>query len=372
MAGWNVTTWQNADWSATANYKQFWEAFYERRLLVSGVPAGPVPADGADCQYGGTVPPVSSTDRFSLGVVQAWVISQVDTGLGLTIPWIQTHTAAGDPIDYNGGTLASVERWDAESFFKSMGCWKDSTHWGFRRATVMPADWTDASDPAWQWDCQYAPGYTPKFGLMQPGDIMGPWVFQDLQNALNRLKWLWGEFTWDAQGENNELNGFGDDAGWNWDSAKAAAEAAAGVSNNDMLPNRYTRGYEEPMSGDLEASITSRYSYPLLAGGDYNYPLPCIVECCIVGGESETANPPFVFDDNGDNIYNGFVSIAASVPVAAETALDVYGDAFGSTDIPNWCADPNGTGTQESSQGWGIVSTTAVARFDVAGGFTFY
>lgn len=32
-------------------------------------------------------------------------------------------------------------------------------------------------------------GTTILYGQMQPGDIIGPWVFEDLQNGLNKLKW---------------------------------------------------------------------------------------------------------------------------------------------------------------------------------------
>jgi len=48
---------------------------------------------------------------------------------------------------------------------------------GFRRATEMPEDWTDLNDPAYS------------YGLMKRGDIVGPWILVDMQNALSAMKW---------------------------------------------------------------------------------------------------------------------------------------------------------------------------------------
>lgn len=44
---------------------------------------------------------------------------------------------------------------------------------GFRRAT----EWDGIVDPEWS------------YGFMQVGDIIGPWIFEDLQKALGILKW---------------------------------------------------------------------------------------------------------------------------------------------------------------------------------------
>lgn len=48
---------------------------------------------------------------------------------------------------------------------------------GFRRATTWPADWTNPDDPAYM------------HGQMQAGDIIGPWVLQDVQRGLSALRW---------------------------------------------------------------------------------------------------------------------------------------------------------------------------------------
>jgi len=47
---------------------------------------------------------------------------------------------------------------------------------GFRRAT----EWDGVNDPDWE------------YGFMQPGDIIGPWIFEDLQKSFPALRWsIW-------------------------------------------------------------------------------------------------------------------------------------------------------------------------------------
>lgn len=47
---------------------------------------------------------------------------------------------------------------------------------GFRRCTVTPADWTNRQDPAYS------------YGIAQPGDLIGPWLFKDLQDLVKHIK----------------------------------------------------------------------------------------------------------------------------------------------------------------------------------------
>jgi hypothetical protein len=53
---------------------------------------------------------------------------------------------------------------------------------GFRRVptgTEYPSDWTDYEDDS----------FIDNYGKMEAGDIIGPWVYVDLQNAFKTLKW---------------------------------------------------------------------------------------------------------------------------------------------------------------------------------------
>jgi len=95
--------------------------------------------------------------------------------------WIETyctsfvdHTQGPDPGDFEGETALPMF---TLSSFRSIAGLHSS---GFRRATAWDPDtddWTDLSDAMFS------------YGRMQAGDIIGPWIWVDLQNALTALKW---------------------------------------------------------------------------------------------------------------------------------------------------------------------------------------
>ena len=92
------------------------------------------------------------------------------------------------------------------------------------RFSIMPADWTDYDDPAFE------------YGLAQEGDVIGPWLLADLQAAINALKntlvesadWFYPEE------ENNARSGDGEDA--DRDTAIAEAQATYGVGPYQQAP----------------------------------------------------------------------------------------------------------------------------------------
>lgn len=47
---------------------------------------------------------------------------------------------------------------------------------GFRRCTTKPADWTNYNDAAFA------------YGSVQDGDLIGPWIFKDLQDLLHAIR----------------------------------------------------------------------------------------------------------------------------------------------------------------------------------------
>jgi len=81
-------------------------------------------------------------------------------------------------IDYTqaidgGFNGQEIPKYDLASFRVAAGLHVD----GYRRATDWPTDWTNPADTAYS------------HGPMEAGDIIGPWVFDDLQNALAALRW---------------------------------------------------------------------------------------------------------------------------------------------------------------------------------------
>lgn len=74
-----------------------------------------------------------------------------------------------------GNCVNFVHHNDAPNMF-SLATWRAAAGLnanGFRRAVA----WDGASDPEWA------------YGFMQTGDVIGPWVFEDIQKGLDALRW---------------------------------------------------------------------------------------------------------------------------------------------------------------------------------------
>ena len=92
-------------------------------------------------------------------VFMRWLIPVADPGEGATAP---------SQTSWNGFCTATA----------------DISDYGFRRAqSYDPAtdDWTDLNDAMWSRD-------ENGHGFIQVGDIIGPWIFADLQTALDNMR----------------------------------------------------------------------------------------------------------------------------------------------------------------------------------------
>jgi len=192
--GWTPVT-NNFDWSRASVVQEYFLAYRERWYACGGPldwygnPALPnVPAVGDDVQGAGLW---AYVQQYLEAMAPQFVNHQVSSGS------LEGLTAA---------TMWTLGAWRAAAGLAS----------GFRRATTMPADWTNYSDPAFS------------YGYMQEGDIIGPWILADLQAGLNLLLWTQpldpdgGNWGWSFGDLNfNEGHGSGSTAA----AARAAAEA---------------------------------------------------------------------------------------------------------------------------------------------------
>lgn len=160
MNGWPITDWSNQpDWSSIANGRAFFGAYNDRRRAVG--------------QYAQWTPQVGDeAARVSFwALMQQWLQDNCGS-------FIQSHEIDGSPRDVNFyHNKDNFDFWTWENLCKSAGLWLDGTHYGWRQATNWPADWTDLGDAAYAWR------------NVQPGDLVGPWNFADVQQILNRLIW---------------------------------------------------------------------------------------------------------------------------------------------------------------------------------------
>lgn len=167
MPGWTITDWSNhPDWTAIANGQELYTAYSQRRQAI-GMTAATIPAIGDDAQS-------------FIYEIQSWVY-------GYASYFLQSHstdgTYLGDSYFHGRSNLdnfgGSNLNWTNENVFKACGLWKDSSHYGFRRCTTWPTDWTNYNDAAFS------------LGAAQAGDLIGPWIFVDLQAVFNKLVWYY-------------------------------------------------------------------------------------------------------------------------------------------------------------------------------------
>lgn len=147
---WTAVT-NNIDWQAVSFLNEYVGAVLERDAVVSA-PGGP----------GGVLLPstvVAGQDiQSASGVLkdlQTYITNSGNRWLDPT------------PADYNGDAAMPTEMTLAQ-LYTAGGITS-----GFRRATTIPTDWTDYNDAAFS------------YGLITAGDIIGPWIFADLQSVLN-------------------------------------------------------------------------------------------------------------------------------------------------------------------------------------------
>ena len=123
---------------------------------------------------------------------------------------------------------------------------------GFRRATEWDPDnddWTDKSDAMYSYGY---PAYTP-LASVGKGDICGPWLIEDIQDALTALKWTYAEGSFDG----SNYFSITMDSPWYFDSIECEVDFYGRL----ILGGTYTFLETRPgvLSGDGVATTASTY-----------------------------------------------------------------------------------------------------------------
>ena len=208
----------------------------------------------------------------------------------------------------------------------------------------------------------------------QAGDIIGTWVFEDLQRALKLLLWIPQQALWYTNGEDNSIDvGAIDDS---VSSAKAAAETAfsgATPANNARFPS--AGSYQEEHSnspGGFIANLVRRYSYfgnSNGAGG--NVMLPTLTRsanadlyfAAFAAIEYNTVDPvPATDFFGGDGVIESDpATVGAKQKTVSYDGSGTLWEKFGSLDLPPWCTDPASVGDY-FSKGWAVTIGTVVVH----------
>ena len=204
--GWPITDWTgNPDWAALSNINAFIGAVRERQLCVGGA-AWNFNEAGDDVQAATWFQDIQD---FVDGAYDLFAVSH-DAGVA---------RGAG----YYSGKATIDFYADLAAVFSAAG----KTHANWRRYTTHPSD-----------------GGSVLYGRMEIGDIIGPWLFEDLQATLNVLVWTSSGYSWISGGTNNRNQA--SEPGATWAAAKTAAEAewaaSGGEAQEDAAPLAYTAG----------------------------------------------------------------------------------------------------------------------------------
>lgn len=309
--GWTAVI-QNMDWSAVGFINEFDAALSERMSAASG-------GSRANTAVGVDVQAASFWNT-----IQSWIVNNADE-------FVQSHsTADGSALGneyYNH--KATIDMWTFSNLMISTSLGEAAggeEH--FRRSSTEPLDWTD-------WD-----DLTFSYGLMQVGDIIGPWIFKDLQDAFNRLLWTVGTLAWTDTTlyEGADVGGSG-----TWAATKAAADAdwGAGGVVGSLRPRVFSRGRRD--GGTYEGYLRHLRAKPQVTK-------PSTIAAALDWYLYGDANPLFqTWDDHDDQDKNAAVITEEEFNLMySDVGSTASGTVTGSTLIgstatatkPGWLAEP--------------------------------
>jgi len=222
--GWPLWDWTNADWAATGVVNSFVNAVRERHKAL----------------YNGAEPPGISTVAAGDDVQAAslWRALQ---------QWVEDHYDQF-VVSHTGGTAKSPGCYNGEADIPTYGSLDDVFSAAGLSTTAWRAYTTHPDD-----------GGTSHNRKIQAGDIIGPWLFEDLQAVLNVLVWTTPSASWDNKGEMNERSGFGQDSDYNTALVEAQQGFDASIYNGGACPT--AGGSETYQWGQWYINLFRWYSY---------------------------------------------------------------------------------------------------------------
>lgn len=329
---------QSTDWSALTFVEQFVKAVSERRQSV-GQSALSNPAVGWDVQSAAASPGVTELSwRYLQSILE-----------GLVTSFVNSHDSGGNirATDYYDGR-ATIDMWTQAAWRTAAGI----------NASGFTRKYPDG-----------AGGTTTAYGLMQAGDYIGPWIFNELKAGLDLLVWTKPTSTmWNLDAATNNIKKGIEDGYATWAAVKVAtkAEYDASGSSSDVTPNVFTRG--DWSAGPQYGAVMQRdvcnlkiSSLPIMCKRAIDYYIKAI-----------KSQSHAVFADFGDDVLDGLWSLFSThtpaTPAASHHSPDRVGD-FAVDPLP-WCDEPT-SGNTPTGRGWGADDDAVIVRWNVTGGFVY-
>lgn len=262
----------------------------------------------------------------------------------------------GEPLDYTAIPDRANWHWTFTTFKAAIGTNDSATTIGglFRRFTDKPL----------------AEGGTVQYGVAQPGDIVGPWLWEDLNKAMKLLYVLpvpmpTSPYRYDVRCFGTMKTGYSYDSSWT--TAYADASTNYGASNNPnyfTYPSAFTLGTWDGSTYSAQL-FRVQYSFMFYVGWDvaalalFQLELPATFKVFMKPGKvgpglvySPVEN---VFDDMGDGLTEGQWKVLQTTDIA--DILDETTDAY---PYRTWTADAAGQLATPADRGAPTVASRVV------------
>ena len=327
---WPITDWSgNPDWAAIANVSAFVEAINER-LIVYG--NEPLPTKTVDDD-------VQAAAWFAS--MQTAIENMYHSFVVFHPPGHYDNSAFPDPTYYGG--LEDLYA-NLAALFSAAGL--STSTW--RAYTTHPDD----------------AGADQARGI-EAGDIIGPWLFEDLQKVLKVMVLTLPPT---KGGVSQEIKAGSGDGTWAEATGEAEAAFAAYTPISGYPAQAYSRAYR--YNGDPATYLVyiqrgrEKYSFSGIPTA-FAHSVECYARAIIPWGYD-----PAAFDANGDDViedkWSLFDTISPSTDASVETSW--LGSIAGP---PTWCSAP--PEDADNLLGWALSPScfSAIIRWNVAGGFVY-
>jgi len=344
MANWSIIDWTtNPYWSELTNVNDFISAIRERQTAIGDTPLMGLKAEGEDVQLASV-----------WADMQQWIIDHYND-------FAISHAAGmRHPVDYYDAAGNVQHYANLAALFSAAGL-STST---FRAYATHPDD-----------------GGSDLSHKLTSGEIIGPWIFEDIQKCLNAMIWQQGDVGWD--GTASKYGEAGLQFGWldpnhpgPWAVVKTDVEADWDVvTPGDYAPWATTRARFN-FDGDYGAYATRLRSRCRCVDN-----LGTGISRAIRWFVWATAPPIYNEGDVTEWHNNGETRISEdawacwlvdspSSDVTNPFSSDSLGDPA-ALPFPAWCQEPTADpgDRQDTTKGWEIDYDNCLVQWDVANGF---
>lgn len=323
---WTTVDWQDADWALLANINDFIKAINERAVAAGLGPGGEI----AEKNLGDDVQAAAFWNSLQT--------------------WIEDHDGKF-LISHDAGVKRSADYYDTTDVSEGAEDYSDIAA-TFSAAGLATATWRAYPQHPTE-------GGEDQARKMEPGDIIGPWIFEDLQACLNVLIWTATE-SFKATTTQKYYGTATDEA--TWADAKAVAEADWQLkSDSSEYMGSQAAGYRD--ANGFQAVIRRMRIYQVSSANSMNRR----VRWQILTEEDDTA-----WDNHDDPVGDneGWVVWLVDDPDTSGTSSTFNSNL---SSFPNWCPEPPMDtqlryGWKSQTYDW---TSVAIKQFDVEDGFVY-